>query len=92
MVNDDVPVFLNVTVCAALVVPVVCEEKVRLVGESVTTGAPTPVPVRVTVCGDPVELSLITRMPVTTPTAVGANVTEIVQLAPAATLVPQLLV
>jgi hypothetical protein len=34
--------FVSVTDCAALVVPVVCEVKVMLVGESVTTGTVAP--------------------------------------------------
>lgn len=51
-----------------------------------------PVPVSDTVCGDPVALSVIVRLPVRLPPAVGVNVTETVQFAPMATLVPQVLV
>ena len=36
-----------------------------------------PVPVSMTVCGDPAVLSTIVTIPVRLPTAVGANVTEI---------------
>src|SRR5712664_3164275 len=43
-----------------------------------------PVPVRDTVCGLPDALSVIVRVPVREPTAVGVNVTLIVQFAPAA--------
>ena len=43
-----------------------------------------PVPVRVTVCGLEVPLSLTVRVALRAPRAPGVNVTEIVQLAPAA--------
>src|SRR5213082_2545082 len=52
----------------------------------------TPVPVRVTSWGLPLALSVILSVPVLAPTAVGVNVTLIVQLAPAASALPQLLV
>ena len=55
-----------------------------------TAGAP-PVPVRVTDCGLPVALSLMATVAVRVPGAVGAKVTLIVQLPPAATELPQLL-
>lgn len=89
-----VPELVRVTACAALVVPSVREAKVRLVGESTTAGAvtPAPVPLKLAVCGEPLALSEIISAPVRVPTTDGVNVTEIVQLAPAATLVPQLLV
>jgi hypothetical protein len=51
-----------------------------------------PVPLRATLCGEPVASSVIVILAVRVPAAVGVKVTEIVQLAPAATLVPQLLV
>jgi hypothetical protein len=87
------PELANVTVCAALVVPVVCDAKVRLVGEGVAVGvAATPVPLSATVCGEPMILSEIVTVPVRLPTAVGLKVTEIVQPAPAAMLAPQVLV
>ena len=45
MVNLAVPVFLSVTVLAALVVPIAWVENVRLVGDKVTFGAEiAPVP------------------------------------------------
>ena len=43
-----------------------------------------PVPVSATVCGLPNALSVIESVPVAVPTAVGANTTLIVQLAPMA--------
>ncbi len=51
-----------------------------------------PVPLRATLCGEPVALSVIVRLPFRVPVAVGVKVTEIVQLAPAAKLVPHVLV
>jgi hypothetical protein len=91
-----VPELITVTACAALLVPSACEAKVRLVAESVTAGAVTPevvpVPLKAAVWGEPLALSVTVRVPVRAPAAVGVKVTEIVQLAPAATLVPQLLV
>ena len=54
--------------------------------------AAIPVPVSDTVCGLPVALSTTESVPVLVPTAVGVNVTLIVQNAPIARLVPQLLV
>ena len=51
-----------------------------------------PVPLRLTVCGLPVALSVLVRVPVRFPVAVGVKVTLIVQLAPALSALPQLLV
>ena len=91
-----VPLLVSVTDCAVLVEPVFCEAKVRLVGASVTAGAVTtgavPVPLRETDCGEPAALSIAIRVPRLVPTALGVNVTEIVQWAPAATLEPQVFV
>jgi hypothetical protein len=93
-VRVALPLFVRVTVCAALVVPTVWLAKVRLVGEKVATGPElvVPVPVRLTVCGLPLALSVIVMVAVLVPDAVGAKVTLIVQLAPADTLEPQVLV
>jgi len=52
----------------------------------------TAVPLRETVCGLPTALSEIVTVPFTLPVTLGARVTLIVQLAPAASVVPQLLV
>ena len=65
--------------------------KERLVGFRVAIG-PIPVPVRLTCCGLPPALSVIFRVAERLPLAVGVKVTVNVQLAPAATEVPQLLV
>lgn len=61
--------------------------KLRLVGLSVTEGASTiPVPVSGTLCGLPVALSAMLILALRVPVAAGVNVTEIVQLAPAASV------
>ena len=65
--------------------------KVRLDGERLAT-ATVPVPVRFTLCGLPLALSVRVTFAVRVPLAAGVKVTLIVQLAPAATLEPQLLV
>jgi hypothetical protein len=72
-------------------VPTSCAGKVKEAGERLTTGA-VPVPVRLTVCVVGLALSVIVKAPVSEPTTVGVKVTLRVQLAPSATLAPQLLV
>jgi hypothetical protein len=89
IVNGPVPLFFTVTVWLALVVFSFCVPKLRLVGARLTTGA-VPVPVSATVCGDPAALSVISKLAVLLPTAVGLNVTTAVRLAPTAMLDPQL--
>jgi hypothetical protein len=83
----------SVTVCAALVVPSIWEAKVRLVGESITPGAVTiatvPVPFKAAVCGEPLALSVMVRVPVRAPVAVGVKVTEMEQVPPIARVEPQ---
>jgi len=61
--NVALPVFLSMAVWAALVEPV-CAVKLSEAGVSETTGAggAVPVPVRATVCGEPVALSAIERV------------------------------
>ena len=56
------------------------------------SGVVVPVPVRLTVCGEPVALSVTRMLPVALPVVTGAKVTEMAQLAPAASDAPQLLV
>jgi hypothetical protein len=51
-----------------------------------------PVPVKLTVCGLPLALSVMVTAPVRDPAAVGVKVTLIVQFEPAATLVVQVFV
>src|SRR5579863_374412 len=72
-----VPVFVTITLNAALVVLIACEPNVNDVGVTVTVAAPgVPVPVKVTVCGLPVALSVNVIVPVRVPVAVGLNVIE----------------
>jgi len=81
-VSAAVPEFFTVTICAAVVTPTVVDAKVRLVGVRVTAGvAATPVPVRATVCGDPVALSAIDSEAANAPAAAGLNSTDTVQVA-----------
>ena len=88
-----VPVFVSVIACAALVVPTVWLANVRLVGDKLTAGtAATAVPVSDTACGLEAALSVSVMPPVSVPAEVGLKVTEIVQLAFTARLVPQVLV
>src|SRR3981081_3426128 len=96
MVSGAAPVFFTVTVCE-LVVLSGTFGNARLVGVSVTLGnAPAlPVPVRGTECGLPLAISVTVTLAVLVPTAIGENVTAILQLKPAARVepgAPQLLV
>ncbi len=90
MLKAAFPVLLRVTACTALVVPRVWLLKIKLVAVRLTVG-PLPVPVRFTVCGLLVALSVMVTAAVRVPGAVGAKVTLIVQLPFAATELPQLL-
>lgn len=80
------------TVCAALVLFTLCGEKVSAVGLRVTDMvADEPVPVRVTVCGEPVALSAIVNVAARVPVVVGLKVMLIWQLLPDESAVPQVL-
>ncbi len=86
------PVFVRVTVWAALVVPINWPENVKLDGDSDTAAGVRPVPLRVMDCGLPLkELSLMVKTPLRAPAAVGVKVTLITQLALGANVLPQLL-
>ena len=78
-------------VWALLPVPIVCPLKVNAVGVTLSETGACPVPVRITVCGEPGALLAISRFAVRVPAAVGVKVTLRLQLAPAARLVVQLL-
>ena len=91
MLIVPVPVFFNVTVLAALVVPTCCVVKARLVGLKLATGA-TPVPVRLAVWGLPAALSVMVNVPVRVPVVVGVKVTLIVQFPPPESEVPHVFV
>jgi hypothetical protein len=87
------PVLVRVRICGELVMSTGWLPKARLVGERLATAAVlVPVPERLTVWGLPAALSEMLRVPLRVPLAVGVKTTLIVQLFPAATLVPQLFV
>jgi len=90
-VSVAVPLLVSVTVCDPLVEPTATVPNERLVAESVTP-APWPVPVSAIICGDPTALSVIATAPASAPPVTGSKFPLIVQLAPAATLVPQVFV
>lgn len=86
------PVFVNVTVCAALVVPVTWLGNVKLDADRETAAGVMPVPLSVMDCGLPLkELSVMVRPPLRAPVAVGVKVTLMTQLALGANVLPQLL-
>ena len=85
------PVLDNVTVCAALTVPINWLLNVKAAGLNKATPALTPVPLSGTLCGEPAVESVTSSAAVRVPAAVGVNVTEVVQCAPAAKDVPQVL-
>lgn len=93
IVSAALPVFISVAFCAALVVPIV-ELNVRVPGVSEAPGAAAavPVPLSVAVCGEPVALSATDRVAEKLVTEDGVNVTEIAQLAPAASELPHVFV
>jgi hypothetical protein len=73
-------------------VPTACGGKVSEVGKRLTADAATPVPVRLVVWVAGLALSVIVKEPLLEPVAEGVKVTLRMQLAPAATDAPQLLV
>ena len=87
------PVLESVIDCPALTLPD-CVLKVSDVGERAATGAvgAVPVPVRATVCGDPVALSATESVAEKLAAEAGLKITEIVQSAPTATELPQVFV
>jgi hypothetical protein len=80
------PVLVRVTVWELLVVPTNWGEKVNG-ADKLTTGA-VPVPLKLTICGLLLALSVNVRLPERLPLAVGVNVTLITQLLLAATGAP----
>jgi hypothetical protein len=88
IVSAALPLFVKVTVCAALVLPTFCDANVSDAGASVTAGAlaAAPVPARPAVCGLPVALSAMLTLAVRAPVAVGLNVTLMAQFAFAASV------
>lgn len=93
MLSAAEPVLVRVTFCVALDVPTGCEPKLKLAGEKLATGAGVmPVPVSATTCGLPAALSMMLIDPVRAPATDGVKVTLIVQLAPGASVEPQMVV
>jgi hypothetical protein len=91
MVRAAVPGFDSVMGSAAAAVPTVVLGKASGFGLSTACGA-VPVPVRAAVCGEPMALSATATEALSPPAEAGVNVTVIVQVAPAASEVPQVLV
>jgi hypothetical protein len=90
MLKGAWPEFVSVSVCAALVVPMVCAANWSATVESVTAGA-VPFPVSAIICGDPLASSVIVTLPARLPVIVGVKVTEIAQPALTASVEPQVL-
>jgi len=89
-VTVAVPVFFRITLCAWLLAASTVFGKTRLVGVRLTvSGGAVPVPLSATACGEPLALSAMWSEAVSAPTAAGLKAMEMVQLAPAATVVPQ---
>ena len=80
IVSGAVPVFVTVTVWAALGTPTATFPKLKDVAERPSSGA-VPVPVTDTVCGLPVALLIRVSVPARAPTAVGVKMTEIAHVA-----------
>ena len=85
------PELVTVTLCALLVDPTFWPAKVR-VAEDKPTAEPVAVPDRATLWGLFAALSVSTKDAVRAPGPVGAKVMVMVQLPPAATVPPQVLV
>jgi hypothetical protein len=77
-------VLVTVSVCAAAISPGAVAGKERLVGEKEIVGMGSPMPVRATLCGEPVALSVATRLALAVPGVLGLKAIERVQLAPGA--------
>jgi len=82
---------VSVTIFAALAVITSCAPNVKLAGEKLTA-APSPIPVRLTVCGLPGALSAMVTAALRDPAAAGVNVTLMLQGVPGVRLVPHVLV
>ena len=91
MLTVVAPLLVRVAVCAGLVVFTVWLPKFNELGET-ETAAVVPLPESETVCGLLESLSAMLSVADSAETVVGLNVTLIVQLEPAATLAPHVLV
>jgi len=90
-VSGAVPELVRVTCWVAALVPTGVPEKVRLVDEKLTAGA-KPVPASAAWSGNPPVVPAIFNVAERWPPAVGLKVTETVQVAFAARVVPQVVV
>jgi hypothetical protein len=81
--------FVNVSVCAAVVVPSACVPRLRLVGDTVKGATIEPAPVSGTEVGKPAAVT--TSRADSLAATEGFRVTLTTQLAPAARVVPQVL-
>ena len=86
--SASVPVLVSVTAFAAEVPPTACTPKASELGASVYNGT-MPVPDSATVFVPAPPPPVTVSVPLFAPALVGLNATVIVQLAPAATEVPQ---
>jgi hypothetical protein len=91
MESEAFPEFVRVTTWGAVLVPRDTVPKARLAGARFATGV-SPVPLKGTFCVLPEALSENVRLALSAPIMLGANVTLAVQLAPAATVEPQVFV
>src|ERR1051326_8684049 len=91
MFSVELPLLVNCTFVVALLLPTSTLPNATLLGVNPTPGD-VPVPDKATVWGLLLASSVIASVPVRVPVAVGVNVTLIVQLAPAKTEVPQVLI
>ena len=81
MLSVPPPLSVRVMLCGGLAVPTFCVAKVRLFGLNCTFGS-TPEPVRLTVCGLPVALSVTETEALRLPVTSGPKVTVMVHFAP----------
>jgi hypothetical protein len=91
ILKGALPPFVSVTPCAGLLLFTSWPLNVSMVGASPTAAA-IPLPLTPAVWGLLPALSVTVRLALRVPVALGVKVTLIVQLEPAATLAPQLLV
>jgi hypothetical protein len=83
IVTAELPVLVSETPSGELVLPWFCAANVRLDGFAVSVLVIVwPVPLRETVCGLPVALSVKVTLALSAPSVLGENVTPTVQLAP----------
>jgi hypothetical protein len=95
MLKAALPVLVTLTVCDELVSPTGSLPNDKLVVERLTLPLPLedpPVPVRATLWGLPVALSVTVTSAYRDPAAVGEKTTAIVQVAPFASELPHVLV